>query len=98
MTELGYDVLLPITESAEYDIVVDDGDGLHRVQCKYISGNIVDLRKIHSNSQGYVVKLYSSNAFDWLYVYSKESGEYLYKYFVGQKYLTMKSENKLIAS
>ena len=35
-TEMGYDVAIPLTESAAYDLIVDDGDGLHRVQCKYV--------------------------------------------------------------
>lgn len=34
-TTLGFDVSLPLTESAAYDLVVDDGTQLHRVQCKY---------------------------------------------------------------
>jgi hypothetical protein len=28
----------------------------------------VDLRRIHSNSNGYVVKLTEPNSYDWLYV------------------------------
>lgn len=78
-TKLGYDVSVPITESAAYDIVVDTGEGLFRVQCKYSSSNEIDLRCIHSNSTGYVVKTYAVNSFDWLYVYSPENGEYIYR-------------------
>lgn len=83
-TELGYDVSLPITESAEYDMVLDTGIELVRVQCKFVSSKsgTVDLRKIHSNSKGYVVKSYSQSAYDWLYVYSPDRGEYLIKEFV----------------
>src|SRR5581483_7375598 len=57
-TAMGYDVSIPLTESAAYDLVVDDGSRLERVQCKYVSvsRNQVDLRRIHSNSTGYVVK------------------------------------------
>ena len=67
-TELGYDVSIPLTESARYDLVVDDGSGLHRVQVKYSSRKKVDVRSIHSNSQGYVVKKARGNDYDWLYV------------------------------
>ena len=41
-----------------------------RVQCKF-SGNAqkeVDLRRIHSNSGGYVVKRAAEDSYDWLYV------------------------------
>jgi hypothetical protein len=55
-TQMGYDVLIPITESAPYDIVIDTSEGLKRVQVKYSSDRKVDLRNIHSNSNGYVVK------------------------------------------
>lgn len=79
-TELGYDVSLPVTESASYDFIVDDEDGLHRVQVKYSAERKdVDLRRVHSNSQGYVTKTYEKGAFDWLYVYSPLWGEYLFK-------------------
>jgi hypothetical protein len=32
---MGYDVSIPLTESAAYDLVVDDGDQLARVQRKF---------------------------------------------------------------
>ena len=55
-TAIGYDVSIPLTESAAYDLVVDADRHLYRVQCKYISGRQVDLRRIHSNAGGFVVK------------------------------------------
>jgi PD-(D/E)XK endonuclease len=67
-TALGYDVALPLTESAAYDLVVDNGTRLVRVQCKYTTVEQVGLRRIHSNSQGYVVKFTRPNAYDWLYI------------------------------
>lgn len=67
-TRLGYDVLVPITESAAYDLVVDTPDGLKRVQVKYSSDREIDLRNIHSNSSGYVVKKTKQDAYDWLYI------------------------------
>lgn len=78
-TRMGYDVSLPVTESAAYDLIVDDGS-LHRVQVKYTSGKDVDLRNIHSNSSGYVVKRASKNCYDWLYVLNP-SGEFLLREF-----------------
>ena len=78
-TTLGYDVSVPFTESASYDPVVDDGTALRRVQCRYSSTKAVNLRRIHSNSKGYVVKRYAPDSYDWLYVLRPEGQEYLIK-------------------
>src|SRR3954466_12050793 len=76
-TEVGLDVLIPLTESAAYDLAVDDGVCLQRVQCKYTSTGLVDLRNIHSNSQGYVVKFVKDAVYDWLYVLHADGREFL---------------------
>lgn len=78
-TEFGYDVSLPVTESASYDLVVDVDNALYRVQVKYTSGKEIDLRNIHSNSKGYVIKKAPKKAYDWLYVYSSDGSEFLKK-------------------
>lgn len=80
-TAMGFDVSIPVTESAAYDIVVDDGAGLHRVQCKYCGDarTQVDLRQIHTNSTGYVVKRVPPGAYDWLYAVGDDGSEYLIK-------------------
>lgn len=76
-TKMGYDLALPITESAAYDLLVDDMTMIHRVQVRYCSGKEVELRRIHSNSQGYVVKKTKQDAYDWLYVLMSDGREYL---------------------
>jgi hypothetical protein len=78
-TSMGFDVAIPLTESAPYDLVVDDGERLVRVQCKFMGGNQVDLRRIHSNAQGYVVKRTALGSYDWLYVLKADGKEYLLK-------------------
>jgi hypothetical protein len=78
-TRMGYDVSLPLTESAAYDIIVDIGPTLHRVQVRFSSSKDVELRRIHSNSQGYVIKKTKINAYDWLYVLFPDGREYLIK-------------------
>jgi hypothetical protein len=92
-TELGYDISIPLTESARYDLVVDDGMGLHRVQVKYSSRKKVGVRNIHSNSKGYVVKKAQENDYDWLYVLQvTEAGrkEFLFRQcFVGRNEITL---------
>lgn len=83
-----------MTESAAYDIVVDDGAGLRRVQCKYCGAarTQVDLRQIHSNSNGYVVKRVPSGAYDWLYVVGDDGSEYLIKECLsGRRSVTLRS-------
>lgn len=74
---MGWDVALPLTESGSYDLIVDDGDGLHRVQCRFASAPDVPLRRIHSNAKGYVVKKTEANEYDWLYVLRPDGVQYL---------------------
>ena len=78
-TSLGYDVSLPLTESAAYDLIVDDQNRLYRVQVKYSTNKMVDLRRIHSNSKGYVVKKYVASSYDWLYVLRGDGKQFLIK-------------------
>ncbi len=90
-TEMGYDVAVLLTESAAYDIIVDTDTGLKKVQVKYCKTKVVDLRRIHSNSKGYVVKKYNGHKdFDWLYVYIPKKGEFLVKHDLkGRSYINM---------
>lgn len=78
-TASGYDVCLPITESAAYDLVIDDDNVMKRVQVRYASGREIELRRIHSNSKGYVIKKTKAEAYDWLYVLNSDGEEFLYK-------------------
>jgi len=78
-TKFGHDVSIPLTESASYDIVVDYYNQLKRVQVRYSSTKDVDLRRIHSNSKGYVVNKSKENSYDWLYILNSIGKEYLYK-------------------
>jgi hypothetical protein len=78
-TKAGFDVSLPLTESAAYDIVVDHNNILKRVQVRYFTGKLVELRRIHSNSQGYVIKKAKKNAYDWLYMLNDKGQEFLVK-------------------
>jgi hypothetical protein len=78
-TKKGWDVSIPLTESAAYDLVVDDTTALCRVQVRFTSSDEVDLRRIHSNSTGYVVKKTRPNAYDWIYVLKSSGEQYLIK-------------------
>jgi hypothetical protein len=78
-TKMGYDVSLPITESASYDLIVDVNAKLIKVQVRYSSVKEISLRRIHSNSKGYVVKKTKPRAYDWLYIFKSTGEEYLIK-------------------
>jgi PD-(D/E)XK endonuclease len=95
---MGYDVSIPLTESAAYDLVVDDGDQLARVQCKFASDRRrqVDLRRIHSNSAGYVVKRAIEGSYDWLYVLDGGDAEYVIKEcLAGRRSVTLRDADKI---
>ena len=96
-TGMGYDISLPITESAAYDLIVDDAKKLNRVQVRFSSTKDVELRRIHSNSQGYVIKKTKQNAYDWLYVLFPDKTEYLIKKcFDGRRSIKPQEEHRII--
>lgn len=78
-TRMGFDVLIPLTESAAYDLAVDEKGQIFRVQVRFTSNEEVDLRRIHSNSKGYVIKKTKEAAYDWLYILDHNAREYLIK-------------------
>jgi PD-(D/E)XK endonuclease len=97
-TQLGYDVAIPLTESAAYDLVVDDGATLVRVQCKFVGSarREVDLRRIHSNSNGYVVKRTLAGSYDWLFVLDGDGREYLIKScLAGRRSVTLQDGDRI---
>lgn len=94
LTAMGWDVSIPLTESAAYDLVVDDGTGLHGVQCKFASTSDVDLRCIHSNSQGYVTKTPPPGSYDWLYVLRPDGTQFLVKEcLAGRRSITPRAQH-----
>jgi hypothetical protein len=95
-TATGCDVSIPLTESAAYDLVVDHDGVLFRVQCKYSSSKEVNLRNIHSNSRGYVVKRARPDSYDWLYVLRPDGTEFLIKEcLAGRRSVTPRTEHRL---
>ena len=95
-TKLGYDVMLPLTESLSYDLIVDTGTSLKKVQVKYSSSKDVDLRRIHSNSKGYVVKKSRPNSYDWLYILRNNGDEFLIrKCLYGRRAVSPQEKDKI---
>jgi hypothetical protein len=72
-TALGWNVMIPLTDSQSYDLVVDDSLRLHKVQVKYTSqiapsGNYkVELRSV-SGSTREVYKRVNADTTDILFI------------------------------
>ncbi len=77
----GYKVAIPFGDDWRYDIIVDRGFGLDKVQIKYTEsdGQVI---KVRTSSRGnsiakdgvkYVEKKYTAEEIDWLAVYDKTS-------------------------
>jgi prevent-host-death family protein len=79
-TRAGIDVLRPVAEHGRYDLVLDLGSRLLRVQCKWGSlvrrSGVICVRVGGSRHtpQGYVTSTYSADEIDAIGVYCGESG------------------------
>jgi len=79
----GYEVLFPLGDRKLYDLVVDDGTTLKKVQCKYAGfsvsekGHVVELRTTGGNKSRNSYTKYTDEAFDLLYVYTASGKQYL---------------------
>lgn len=74
-TEIGYAVSIPLTESQRYDLVVDDGEHLYRVEVKTSMSDVVGLRTLGGNqSWGGEVSRISMKDCDLVFVYSISKG------------------------
>ena len=79
----GYRVAFPFGEDCDYDLVVDRGDRLDRVQVKYTEsdGCAVQVRcRSHSLTNGKVrvTKKYTAANIDWLAVFDATTGTSYY--------------------
>jgi hypothetical protein len=70
----GYRILFPFGEDHDYDIAIDDGDRLQRVQVRYTrsDGAVVKVRCFSNsltNGKVRVTKLYTADTVDWMAVW-----------------------------
>jgi PD-(D/E)XK endonuclease len=106
-TELGYIVSVPTVES-RYDLVIDDGTKLHRVQVKYSTwegsevSNAIQVKfKTECRNNGYK-KTYSAKEIDAIVVYLPQTDKCYWitaKHFKGRNYLSLRlkaSKNKQV--
>lgn len=81
-SKIGWNVSTPLTDSQDYDIIVDDGDFLYKVQVKYVahkatSGSYsIPLRSI-SGTTGKEYKTVKDSFVDYLFVVDAEYNWYL---------------------
>lgn len=73
-SRLGYTVCIPMTDSQDYDLIIDTGNSLLKVQVKttdYVtdSGTYqVSLKTCGGNRSGQTIKTFDSNSSDLLFV------------------------------
>lgn len=75
-TKLGYVVLRPMTEGRRYDLVIDTGPRLLRVQCKWARRKqgvvVVDTSTRRLTPHGYVHTTYAHGEIDGIAAYCQE--------------------------
>jgi hypothetical protein len=73
----GLDVLRPLSEGGRYDLVIDTGGRLLRVQCKWatLRGTVLDARigTSRHTPRGYVRSTYSAREIDAVAVFSPDT-------------------------
>lgn len=69
LTEKGYFVSLPISEHLPYDLIIDDGECLKKLQSKYRKSGIVNNKTYYSTKNGLFVNAYNGNDFDVYGIY-----------------------------
>lgn len=85
---LGWTVSIPLTDSQDYDIIVDDGSGLQRVQVKTSKNRGFGLRVLGGNqSWNRVAKTFDNTKIERVFLY-RLSGE---SYDIPAKHVTQKS-------
>lgn len=93
LLEFGYVVSVPFGDNLRYDIIVDTGDKLLRVQCKtaWLSRGCLDFNNtsITTKNGRRVSRLYSSNEIDLMLVYSPNFSK-IYSVPIGLKHFKLR--------
>jgi hypothetical protein len=79
---IGIDVAIPLTDTQRYDLVIDRGDRLERVQVKTTTmkqghGYSVHLRTIGGNKSQVVSREFHPSDYEWLFVVCGDATAYL---------------------
>jgi hypothetical protein len=79
----GYVVSIPLVDSQRYDLVVDDGNQLQRVQVKTTTHKnrhlryVVELRTMGGNRSGQTIKFFNPEEVELLFVLADDHSTYL---------------------
>jgi hypothetical protein len=97
---IGVHVGIPLTDSQPYDLMIDDGQQLARVQVRTTTvrdggSYVVGLKTVGGNKSQVITKVFDPTAYDWLFVVCGDAGVYLipttaitarYSIVLGRKY------------
>lgn len=81
-SRIGLSVAIPLTDTQRYDLIIDDGDRLQRVQVKTTTmkqghGYLVHLRTVGGNKSQVNVRPFHPSDYDWLFVVCGDATAYL---------------------
>ncbi|MGH9041231.1 MAG: group I intron-associated PD-(D/E)XK endonuclease [Acidimicrobiia bacterium] len=81
-SRIGVDVAIPLTDTQRYDLVIDNGQGLERVQVKTTTmkqgrGYSVHLRTVGGNKSQVVSRAFHPSDYDWRFVVCGDATAYL---------------------
>lgn len=81
-TRVGLKVAIPLTDSQRYDLIIDDGQRLQRVQVRTTTmkrgrGYVVHLRTIGGNKSQVITRAFDPSDYEWLFVVCGDGTAYL---------------------
>lgn len=94
-TELGCTLSIPLSEALPYDLVVDAGGKLYKVQVKFSTSKNVDLRRQYCTTKNIITHKYAVGDYDWLYIYSPALGEYFYTNTILKASVTLSDDYRI---
>jgi hypothetical protein len=106
-SRIGAKVGIPLTDSQPYDLMVDDGHQLTRVQVRTTTvregrSYVVGLKTVGGNKTQTITKVFDPRAYEWLFVVCGDATAYLipttaitarYSIFLGRKYECFRLED-----
>jgi PD-(D/E)XK nuclease superfamily protein len=106
-SRIGAKVGIPLTDSQPYDLMVDDGRQLARVQVRTTTvregrSYVVGLKTVGGNKTQTITKIFDPKAYEWLFVVCGDATAYLipttairarYSIFLGRKYERFRLED-----
>jgi hypothetical protein len=99
-SRIGVRIGIPLTDSQPYDLMIDDGGSLARVQVRTTTvregrSYVVGLKTVGGNKTQLITKVFDPSAYEWLFVVCGDATAYLipataisarYSIFLGRRY------------